>query len=47
MELINGVFIATYQGMLLFFIAKIILNLKYSFKELLWILLINICGSLS
>ena len=47
MELINGVFIAIYQGMLLFFITKIILSLKYSVKELLCILLINLCGSLS
>ncbi|MGN5882447.1 MULTISPECIES: quorum-sensing sensor histidine kinase AgrC [Staphylococcus] len=46
MEVLNGIMIAVYQGLLLFLIAKIILNLKYTVKEILTILAINICGSL-
>lgn len=47
MELLNGIFIATYQGMLLFLIAKIILNLRYSYKEIAMMVVINILGSFS
>lgn len=47
MELLNGMFIATYQGILLFLIAKIILNLRYSFKEIAILIVINILGSFS
>ncbi|MEL0538988.1 quorum-sensing sensor histidine kinase AgrC [Staphylococcus debuckii] len=46
MELLNGILIAIYQGLLLFMIAKIILNLTYTKKELLIILFINVCGGL-
>ncbi|PTJ44686.1 ATP-binding protein, partial [Staphylococcus simulans] len=47
MELLNGMFIATYQGILLFLIAKIILNLCYSYKEIAILIAINILGSFS
>lgn len=47
MELLNGMFIATYQGILLFLIAKIILNLRYTYKELAMMVIINILGSFS
>ncbi|WP_376785844.1 quorum-sensing sensor histidine kinase AgrC [Staphylococcus simulans] len=47
MELLTGMFIATYQGILLFLIAKIILNLCYSYKEIAILIAINILGSFS
>lgn len=46
MEILNGILIATYQGILLCIIAKIILNIKYSKKEYLLLLVLNFCGSL-
>lgn len=47
MELLTGMFIATYQGILLFLIAKIILNLRYTYKEIAILIAINILGSFS
>ncbi|WP_412521431.1 quorum-sensing sensor histidine kinase AgrC [Staphylococcus simulans] len=47
MELLNGMFIATYQGILLFLIAKIILNLRYTYKEIAILIAINTLGSFS
>lgn len=46
MELLNGSFITIFQGVMLFIIAKIILNMKYAAKDLLYILLIILSGSI-
>ncbi|AYU55674.1 quorum-sensing sensor histidine kinase AgrC [Staphylococcus debuckii] len=45
MELLNSLFIAVFQEVMLFIIAKIILNIKYAAKDILYILLIILTGS--
>lgn len=45
MEILSGILLAAYQGFMLFIIAKIILNIKYSNKDKIIIILITIGGS--